>query len=122
LFISVFRFWGIFWVDASSTENVQPPFSKIARVGKVEPNQHAAKHWLSSLAYPWLLIIDNADNPKMSIEDYFPEGENGLILVTTRDPSNKVHGTIGPRFYHFDRLDDDAAIDILLKAASEPQP
>jgi tetratricopeptide (TPR) repeat protein len=58
----------------------------------------------------------------MSIEDYFPEGESGLILVTTCNPSNKLHGTIGPRAYHFNRLDDDAAIDLLLKAASEPLP
>jgi tetratricopeptide (TPR) repeat protein len=58
----------------------------------------------------------------MSIEKYFPEGERGLILVTTRNPANEVHGTIGRGSYHFEKLETDEANDLLLKAAGEHSP
>lgn len=80
------------------------------------------KNWLSNLDRPWLLLIDNADDSSVSIEEYFPEGNKGFILVTTRNPLNRVHGTLKSKFYHFDRLETSQAIDLLLKAACEPQP
>ena len=91
-------------------------------MGKVEPNERAAKSWLSSQERPWLLIIDNADNSDIPLESYFPEGEGGLILVTTRNPNLKVHGTVGPRYYHFTELAATESNDLLLKAADEPTP
>ncbi len=113
----VFSFWGIFWIDASSRESAAHTFSEIAKIGGVEPNELAAKNWLSNLEHPWLLLIDNADDPDISVEDFFPEGERGFILVTTRVPENKVHGYRGSGFYQFEKLDTEAANDLLLKAA-----
>jgi tetratricopeptide (TPR) repeat protein len=115
-------FWGVFWIDASSHESAKHHYSKIAKIGEVEPNVASAKNWLSSQERPWLLLIDNADDPEMPIEEYFPEGERGLILVTTRNPSYKVHGTVGSRFYHFEKLGTEEANDLLLAAACEPSP
>jgi len=115
-------FWGIFWIDGSSYENARHTFSKIAKMGGAEPNENAAKNWLSSLQHPWLLLIDNADDPDIDVTRYFPGGERGFILMTTRNPSNKVHGTVGSRFYHFEKLETDEASDLLLKAADLPSP
>lgn len=115
-------FWGVFWVDANSNENAKQSFSRIARMGKVEPNERAAKSWLSSQERPWLLIIDNVDEADLPLESYFPEGEGGLILVTTRNPTLKVHGTFGPRYYHFTELAESESNDLLLRAADEPAP
>jgi tetratricopeptide (TPR) repeat protein len=42
--------------------------------------------------------------------------------MTTRNPSNKIHGTVGSRFYHFEKLETDEASDLLLKAAALPIP
>ena len=77
---------------------------------------------MSSSDRPWLLLIDNADDANLEIENYFPEGEQGLTLITTRNPSFRMHGTIGQRFYHFERLDDDEANDLLLRAADNHEP
>lgn len=71
---------------------------------------------------PWLLLIDNADDPLTPLEDYFPEGERGVVLVTTRDPAKKVYGTAGARFYHFAELETDAANELLLRTAGERSP
>ncbi|OCL06656.1 tetratricopeptide repeat domain-containing protein [Glonium stellatum] len=116
------HFWGIFWIDGSSYENAKHTFARIAKIGGAEPNENAAKNWLSSQHRPWLLLIDNADDPDVDVTRYFPGGERGVILITTRNPSNKVHGTVGSRFYHFEKLETDEASDLLLKAAFLPGP
>lgn len=117
-------FWGVFWIDASSNEHAKQSFSTIARIGRVEPNERAAKNWLSSLGkeQPWLLIIDNADEISFPVEECYPDGSCGIILITTRNPILKVHGTIGPRYYHFGELKETDSIQLLLRAADEPLP
>ncbi|KAH6672293.1 tetratricopeptide repeat domain-containing protein [Halenospora varia] len=115
-------FWGVFFIDASSHEAANHTLSEIAKIGGVEPNERAAKSWLSSLEHPWLLIIDNADDPTIVMEDFIPQGQRGVILITTRNPSNKVYGTFGSRFYAFEKLGTHDASDLLLKAADQPSP
>ncbi|KAI9835608.1 MAG: hypothetical protein M1819_002059 [Sarea resinae] len=115
-------FWSVFWIDGSSEARVKQTFSKIANIGGVEPNETAARNWLSNLEQSWLLIIDNADDPRICIERCFPEGERGHILVTTRNPALKLHGTVGARSFHFEELEDDDANHLLLKAANKPRP
>ncbi|KAI4247104.1 MAG: hypothetical protein LQ352_006227 [Teloschistes flavicans] len=115
-------FWGIFWINASSPESVQHTYSAIARVGGLEPNERAAKSWLANLDYPWLLIIDNADDLNTPLDELFPEGDRGIILVTTRNPLNRLQGTVGEGSYHFEKLAEAEANDLLLRAAGEPTP
>ncbi|KAL8669814.1 MAG: hypothetical protein Q9168_005618 [Polycauliona sp. 1 TL-2023] len=105
-----------------SLGNAQQSFIAIAKACGTDPNERAAKSWLSSSDRPWLLLIDNADDTNLDIESYFPDGEHGLTLITTRNPTVKMHGTIGQRFYHFDKLDDDEANELLLRAADNHEP
>jgi len=68
------------------------------------------------------LVIDSADDPSLALDEYFPSGERGHILVTTRNPANRTHGNIGSESYHFETLDSAEADDLLLKAAGESSP
>ncbi|KAL9034188.1 MAG: hypothetical protein Q9180_005546, partial [Flavoplaca navasiana] len=90
--------------------------------GGVEPNERAAKDWLANLDRPWLLLIDNADDLTMPLDNFFPEGDRGTILVTSRNPLNRMYGTIGEGSYHFERLGEAEANVLLLRAACEPLP
>ncbi|KAK7959660.1 uncharacterized protein PG986_004514 [Apiospora aurea] len=116
------RFWGVFWVDATSEQSARKSFAEIARLGKVDANERAAKAWLSSKDRPWLLIIDNADDPAIAVERYFPEGERGVILITTRNYQLRTQGTVGMGFFHFTELDSTASKDLLLRTAGEVAP
>ena len=118
----VFGFWGVDTVDASSQGIAQQSFIAIAKAHGTGPSERAAKSWLSSIDRPWLLIIDNADDTHLDVEEYFLDGDYGLTLITTRNPSVKMHGTIGRRFYHFDRLNDDEASELILGAAEQDEP
>ena len=54
----------------------------------------------------------------MDISRFFPAGGRGHILVTTRNPNNVVHATIGEA--NFRELNEEDAITLLLKAAHQP--
>ena len=115
-------YWGIFWINASSDELAKQTYQDIAKIGGVADNMSAAKHWLSNLKYRWLLIIDNADDPQLKLDHYFPEGERGHVLLTTRIPAHRDYGTVGSQYFHFEGLDQNDGNDLLLKAASKPLP
>ena len=115
------RFWGVFWIDGSSEQRTRQTYSRIAKSAGLEPNHRAAMNWLSSSEQPWLLIIDNADEA-IELDNYFPTGERGHILITTRNPFHQVYGTIGDGFIDFSNWDPGAATDLLLKAANQPLP
>jgi hypothetical protein len=94
----------------------------VSTVGKVDLNEKASLHWLSNCTKPWLLIIDNADDPAIDLNDYFPRGRRGHVLITTRDPSRKSYGNVGDGFFAFQGLEIDEARCLLLTAAGQAQP
>lgn len=67
---------------------------------------------------PWLVIFDNAIDQKM-INDWWPHGPAGAILITTMDPvfsSNNVAG-YGAKL---DELDSESCITMVLTQITEP--
>ena len=108
------RFWGIFWIDASSHTTVQQSFLNISRMCGVDEDPEAVKRWLSNTQDHWLLIIDNADDPSIDVSELFPTGNRGSILLTTRNPQCKIHSTAGS--CGFGEMDVDEAVTLFLKA------
>ncbi|KAL2784344.1 hypothetical protein BJX66DRAFT_330034 [Aspergillus keveii] len=117
-----FNFWGIFYVDASTHERAKQTYVDIAKLGNVEPNQKAAMHWLSNRPERWLLLIDNADDPGVNFEDYFPKGDGGLVIVTTRNPDHKVYGNLGPGYFEFQGMEEEDSSALLLRSAHVKEP
>ncbi|KAF3939778.1 hypothetical protein ABW19_dt0210354 [Dactylella cylindrospora] len=108
------KFWGIFWVDASSTTTIEQSFIDIARIGQLlERDLKAAKRWLSNSNQPWLLVIDNADDPAIRLAQFFPVGNRGTILITTRNPDFRQHATVG--WHQVEVMTESEAIELLLK-------
>ena len=97
-------------------------YAEIAKFGKVEPNHNAAMHWLSNREERWLLLIDNADDPRIELHEYFPKGDRGRIIITTRNPAHKVYGNVGPGFFEFQGMEDEDASALLLRAARLTEP
>lgn len=108
------RFWGIFWIDASSDLTASEGFLDISRVCGIDADPKAVRRWLSNTQDSWLLIIDNADDPSINVSNFFPTGNRGSILLTTRNPACKIHSTIGS--CELGQLTMDDAVTLLLKA------
>lgn len=73
---------------------------------------------LRDTADPWLLIFDNADDPSLDIARYFPAGNRGTIILTTRNPQCKIHETV--QSHEFGELNADDAVTLLLRASKLP--
>ncbi|KAK1750460.1 hypothetical protein QBC47DRAFT_426219 [Echria macrotheca] len=116
------RFWGVFWLDASSDKRAKQSLVNIARMTGVEADATTALEWLSTCNRKWLLIIDDADFDTTPLEAYFPRGDRGTILITTRNPDYSMHGNIGPRHFSFGGLPTVEAEELLLKASDSPMP
>ncbi|TGJ81449.1 hypothetical protein E0Z10_g7321 [Xylaria hypoxylon] len=116
------RFWGIFSIDGSSVKSIKKSLSSVAKLAGRDPNPNAALHWLSTVEERWLLLIDNADDGDVQLEDYFPKGVGGHILITTRNRDFRVLGSVEPGYYGFSGLHFDEASSLLLKASSLPRP
>lgn len=114
------RFWGIFWVDASSVENAERALSEIGKLGGMGETCVAGLYWLTGLEMPWLLVIDNADDDSINYSRFFPSGDRGHILVTSRNPECRMLATIG--YYEFKDIEHEDAVTLLLKAIGESDP
>ena len=75
----------------------------------------SAIHWLSHCEQPWLLVLDNADDPDTDISTYYPSEGNGHVLITTRNPNAIEHATAGHLRFH--GMEPREATSLLLKAA-----
>ncbi|KAI0886308.1 TPR-like protein [Annulohypoxylon maeteangense] len=111
------KFWGVFWVDVSSDSTAKAGFSKIGKMLKSgEAEIDEVRGLLSNIdpKRPWLLILDNADNPKVDYNQYCPSGARGTVLITSRNPECQRYATVG----HEDlgSLDNKDCINLLLQS------
>ena len=73
------------------------------------------KRCLANSQEPWLLILDNADDPLLNISKFLPVGARGTIIITSRNPECRCHATVGSTELH--EMESDDAITLLLKSA-----
>lgn len=73
----------------------------------------AVKRWLSNISESWALILDNADDPRLDISPYFPVGNRGIVLITTRNPNCQIYATVGS--YELGAMEPDEAVTLILK-------
>lgn len=119
------RFWGVFLIDASTVETAKRDFAEIAKKGglyveKVDENYKAGKQLLDN-SQNWLLVIDNADDPGLDVAGYFPPGDSGCVLITSRNPECEIYST--PRememSYEMADMNLEESSELLLKVAGE---
>ena len=73
------------------------------------------KKCLTNSPEPWLLILDNADDPLLDISRFFPLGNRGTIIITSRNPDIKCHAPLRSRMLR--DMETDDAITLLLRSA-----
>ncbi|KAK3176124.1 hypothetical protein OEA41_007446 [Lepraria neglecta] len=102
-------------MDASSAESLERGYLQVAEVCGLESRVSVVQRWLSNISEPWALILDNADDPRLDISSYFPRGNRGVVLITTRNPDCKVHATVGS--YELGAMVTGEAVTLLLRTA-----
>ena len=119
MLLTVDSFWGVFWVDVSSKSTAVAGYLRISNVlGSPVQNIDDACHLLSNIKHTWLLVLDNADDPDTDYERYFPSGNRGAILLTSRVPECIVYNTVG--YEQLASLSSTECLTLLLRAAKIP--
>ena len=112
----VIRFWGVFWLDASSESSLNRGFVDIAeKCDLYDKSFKVARSWLQETPHSWLLVLDNADDPALDYSIYIPTASKGNVLVTSRVPKCANIQTAGKD--HYESLSEETAVSLLFKAS-----
>jgi tetratricopeptide (TPR) repeat protein len=115
------RFWGVFWVDVSTVTSADTGFLTMAKmIHAAAENLEEARQALSNIQQPWLLILDNADDPHFDYQAYLPTGNYGVVLMTSRNSECRRYATVLHDALALEGLDDSAARELLLRSANIP--
>ncbi|KAJ7820595.1 P-loop containing nucleoside triphosphate hydrolase protein [Mycena olivaceomarginata] len=110
------RFSDIFLIDSSSTETIDTGLKAIASIKGVGQSPQDALRWLGNNADSWLLFFDNADDPFIDLNMYFPQCDHGNIVITSRNPGLCVYGGANSPVSDMEEVD---AVDLLLRSAAQ---
>jgi hypothetical protein len=77
-----------------------------------------ARQGLANIQQPWLLVLDNADDPHINYQSYFPTGLLGVIILTSRN--DECHRYTTEKYITLDGLAEAEARELLLRAAYIP--
>ncbi|KAJ7446583.1 hypothetical protein FB451DRAFT_1537503 [Mycena latifolia] len=113
---TISQFTDIFLVDTSTTETINAGLQSIARTKSVGDSSQDALQWLKSKPDEWLLFFDNADDPKIDLNKYFPQCSHGNILVTSRNPGLCVYAGAHCAVSDMEEID---AMDLLLRSSAQ---
>ncbi|KAE9379456.1 TPR-like protein [Stipitochalara longipes BDJ] len=114
------RYYAVFTITAVSRQHVSDSFASIGKAARLSTHatEEQGKDWLinhSHQSRPWLLIIDNADDPKLELQDLCPSGGNGHVLITTRNSNFQHHPPDG--FLKLAGLEEEDAVRLLFDCA-----
>ncbi|KAJ7260235.1 hypothetical protein C8J57DRAFT_1720189 [Mycena rebaudengoi] len=111
-------FIDVFFIDASTGDTIQAGLKNIALTRFLGNDHEDALLWLTSSTAEWLLIFDNADDPKLNLFNFFPQSNRGNILITSRNPQLCLHA---PDAHHrISDLEQETAVQLLLVSAAQP--
>jgi hypothetical protein len=110
----------VFWVDVGSPSTAKSSFLAIAKAfGSVAESVEELLQALANTKDRWLLILDNADDPKFDYAAYIPSGNQGAVLITSRVPECSQYSTLPAEA--LEGLEDEHSTQLLLKAARMPE-
>jgi hypothetical protein len=106
----------IFLLDTSTIETIETGLKAIATSQSAGSTAQDALQWLKSSLDEWLLLFNNADDPKINLNRWFPQCTHGNIVITSRNPGLVVYAGYHSLVSDMEELD---AVELLLKSASQ---
>ncbi|KAF7371243.1 FabD/lysophospholipase-like protein [Mycena sanguinolenta] len=102
-------------VDASTTETIETGLKNIAARKQSGDSVPDALSWLIDNQEEWLLFFDNADDPNINLNQFFPKCNHGNIIITSRNPNLRGYGAHSP----VSNMEESDAVILLLKSAQQ---
>ena len=118
-------FISIFWIDASSENALIRSYGNIAeivtgsRVAFPDDKSRVSyvKEFFGRLHDSWIFILDNFDRPNLfpNVKDYFPSGNSGAFIFTSRHLETERLGIS----ITVPKMTEDEAVELLLQRAKK---
>ncbi|KAJ3992913.1 P-loop containing nucleoside triphosphate hydrolase protein, partial [Lentinula boryana] len=110
------RFTARFFITADQEDSIQGSYFDIAKTSGVQDAQswQAGLHWLHSHEEDWLIVIDNADDPKIPLSRYLPSCDHGNVIITSRNPELMK---IADQYVELSDMLPEEGIQLLMKHA-----
>ncbi|EXJ96330.1 hypothetical protein A1O1_01456 [Capronia coronata CBS 617.96] len=109
-------FWGVFWVDVSTSSLAENGFLDIATRLQISASTwEDGRQALANVQQPWMLVLDNADDLDVDYQTYFPPGSAGVMVLTSRNEECQQYATAD--FVALEGLTTEEATALLLKVA-----
>ncbi|KAJ6450469.1 P-loop containing nucleoside triphosphate hydrolase protein, partial [Mycena sanguinolenta] len=102
-----------FLVDASNTNTIETSLKNIAATKQAGKSSQDVLNSLASKHEEWLLFLDNADDPEINLNQFFPKCSHGNIIITTRNHGARIHGAHS----EVSNMEESDAVALLLKSA-----
>ncbi|KAK0215325.1 hypothetical protein EDD85DRAFT_445363 [Armillaria nabsnona] len=113
-----FRFIHVWFFDATSDATLAADFKKLGKAAGVGESVNDVQDFLRRMQEDWLLIFDNADDPKVELSKYIPQCNHGSIIITSRLTEVNQMASPGAHLDFYD-LEQREAVNLLLKHAHE---
>lgn len=106
-------------IDASSIERINTHLEDIGAEANISSSTKPSDtlRWLAHLKENWILLLDNADDPKIDLHPFFPACSHGNIIVTSRNPECATHAFPPQASWKVSDLTLDDAIELLFLAS-----
>jgi tetratricopeptide (TPR) repeat protein len=88
-----------------------------ARAAGIKARKASVLSWLARHEQSWLMIFDGADGEYKEVEEFFPPGKRGSILISSRNPNMKRLASPSDAFLEIAKLDKQAAATLFTKSA-----
>ncbi|KAF8720316.1 hypothetical protein AX14_011029, partial [Amanita brunnescens Koide BX004] len=115
---NVDMFSNIFWIDASSKTSIELGLMQIAQANNApydtKKSALSVLNWISQITH-WLMVYDGADGDFQIIESFFPPGNGGNILITSRNVGLKRITLTSLKVLN---MAEEEAISLLFKSAA----
>src|ERR1700761_4624586 len=85
------RFTKVYLIAANTEESIKASFYDIAVKNGLSRSSEwkAGLQWLTKLEEEWIVLYDNADDPKIDLGQFLPQSSHGNIIVTSRNSTLK---------------------------------
>ncbi|KAJ6450515.1 P-loop containing nucleoside triphosphate hydrolase protein [Mycena sanguinolenta] len=100
-------------VDASNSDTIETGLKNVAMAKEAGNSWQDALIWLTGKHENWVLLLDNADDPTINLNHWFPRCNHGNIIITTRNHSARIHGAHS----EVSNMEESDAVTLLLKSA-----
>ena len=107
-------------IDASTEESLSESLTSVGNeIGIAAADSSKTLNWLSRTEEEWVLLFDNADDPKVRLHLFLPNCRHGNILITTRNADLR---TLAPRSHlEVSMLEESTAVKLLLELSLQDE-